>query len=392
MRLWNWCLIILILCVIMCSLVEGKSRRKPHHRHRHSKNKKHNHRHSKNHGGGKPSVRKKRSQLGESLNNTNHMIFEAINFTSMLPSTKPFHQKNEQDLQDLETIFTRIYTKSQYNTNNLTLINKNTRNIHKSTTPKIISKNLSFLNLNSSQVINDLSQLFGETITESHAILEKDDLNLIKIFPFSSPSTLIRQKRQLSEESVMESLYDDRNSDSDNRKRRFADTSNFLNDENSIYRNSLEDIYPEAAEDFEYHLPLAKLVRTKRLDNLESKSSKISRDSDKKKFINNSLKNLGVKIDDSSRDKRQKVGNYNVGVEKKLESTAVLNSKNVQTRSVQEVKRLAEKLVAKVDELENCLNPSLGLNVEKTGENISGKNNKYGRPRVIIFICDDLKV
>lgn len=55
--------------------------------------------------------------------------------------------------------------------------------------------------------------------------------------------------------------YDENEEEMDTRPKRFAD-------DDSLIKNRLEDIYPEAVQDVDYEIPLANLVRTKRFDTI----------------------------------------------------------------------------------------------------------------------------
>lgn len=298
MKLWTWWIILLILICFLSIIESSKNRRKVHRRHRHS-NKHHRH-NQKN----KLSIRKKRSQLDEKLNHT-LSANPIIDSTKILPAVNSTYQYN-QEYNDLEKIFGRIEEKHVTST---TLKNFDTIKNH--------LKKRQFFNSTSSDVLSDLSRLFGQNISQNY---KSDD------------TILPRKKRQINENFGFDSLYDDSNS-MDIRQRRFADTKNDLNDENSLYKNSLEDVYPEAVGDFEYYLPLAKLIRTKRLD--VSSETK-----------NNNLTKLNY----------EKSNNYSNSDDKKNKRN--LDIKNIQTRSVKEVKRLAKKLIAKVNELENSFEHS----------------------------------
>ncbi|XP_063986870.1 uncharacterized protein LOC135167519 isoform X2 [Diachasmimorpha longicaudata] len=117
-----------------------------------------------------------------------------------------------------------------------------------------------------------------------------------------------------------------------------------VDDDDSISKNHFEDIYPDSAGLIDYDTPLTRVLKTKREIRKESPS-----------VVDKNVE------DPKSREKRKKSCNKIGDLADVHENELVkskLNLKTIQTRSIEEAKELASKLVAKVNEIENLMDGS----------------------------------
>ncbi|XP_015127122.1 uncharacterized protein LOC107048467 [Diachasma alloeum] len=117
-----------------------------------------------------------------------------------------------------------------------------------------------------------------------------------------------------------------------------------MDDDNSISKNHFEDVYPESAGLIDYDTPLTRVLKTKREIRKES--------------LPTADKNLeGTKSREERKKSSNKIGDFSDVHENELVKSK-LNLKTIQTRSIEEAKELASKLVAKVNEIENLMDGS----------------------------------
>ncbi|XP_011315077.1 uncharacterized protein [Fopius arisanus] len=117
-----------------------------------------------------------------------------------------------------------------------------------------------------------------------------------------------------------------------------------MDDDNSISKNNFEDVYPDSAGLIDYDTPIARVLKTKR---------EVRKDSPPL-----ADKNLECpKTREKRRKSSNKIGDFSDVHENELVKSK-LNLKTIQTRSIEEAKELASKLVAKVNEIENLMDGS----------------------------------